>query len=176
MYLEIVLQQAKANGWDELMFFNFPSQKRGCTLEEIINLEKAINQKLPIAYKEFLVFCGYGLGDFEVGSDIFYETDLVELQKDARDLLVENNFPRELPDDAFVFWMHGGYMFSFFRTSEGDNPPVHYYNEGLHKKDFVWNYQAHFTDFLITEMNDQARHIENARRIEDEIARDWTRG
>ncbi len=69
-------------------------------------------------------------------------------------------------------------MFCFFKTSEGDNPPVHFHTEvgEREEQEIKWNYQAHFTDFLITEMRDQARHIENARRIEDEIARDWTRG
>lgn len=147
-----------------------------CHEKEVTELERQVGLKLPKAYKEFLLWSGHGLGSFEIGSDIFYETDLVSLQQDARDLLVENNFPQNLPEDAYVFWMHGGYMFTFFRTSEGDNPPVHYYDEGLHKREFAWNYQAHFTDFLIMEMRDQARHIENARRIENEIARDWTRG
>lgn len=147
-----------------------------CTDVEISELQKRVGLKLPEAYKEFLLWSGKGLGSFEIGSDIFYEqVDLVELQKDAKELLEENDFPQKLPADAYIFWMHQGYMFCFFRVFEGDNPPVHFYRESF-KEDFAWNYQAHFTDFLITEMRDQARHIENARRIEDEMARDWTRG
>lgn len=34
MYLEKVLNLAKENGWDQLMFFANPSQRRGCTREE----------------------------------------------------------------------------------------------------------------------------------------------
>ena len=116
-----------------------------------------------------------GLGDFSVGSDMFYETDLIELQKDARDLLVENNFRQKLPVDAYVFWMHGGYMFCFFRASEGDNPPIHFYRESF-KDDFAWNYHPHFTEFLIQRMQADAEHRESASQIEEQIARDWTRG
>ncbi len=146
-----------------------------CTEKEISELEKQIGLKLPEAYKEFLLWSGKGLGSFEIGSDIFYDqVDLVELQQDARDLLVENNFPQQLPEDAFVFWMHGGYMFTFFRTSEGANPSVHFYRESF-KEDFAWNHQAHFTDFLIVEMRDQARYQRESQEIWDRIARDWTR-
>lgn len=147
---------------EEHPILNLSNQFYPCTEEEVAELEKKVRLKLPKAYREFLLWSGHGLGNFDIGSDIFYEADLVALQQDARDLLDENNFPQELPDDAYVFWMHGGYMFTFFRVSEGDNPPVHYYNEGLHKTDFAWNHEAHFTDFLIVEMRDQAQHIENA--------------
>jgi hypothetical protein len=149
-----------------------------CSKEEVVELERLIGFKLPLAYKEFLFWSGKGLGSFEIGSEFYYDQDLIDLQRMAKDLLTDNNAPFELPDDAFVFWGHQGYQFAFFRASEGDNPPIHYYIEAGEgeKEEIKWNYQAHFTDFLITEMRDQARHIENARRIEDEIARDWTRG
>lgn len=179
MYLEIVLNEAQKNGWDKTLWFSSPGQAVGCSEEEIQNLESRLKLNLPLAYKEFLRYAGKGLGDFEIGSTIFYDDiDLVELQEIAKEFLIEDNAPFKLPDDAYVFWMHQGYMFCFFKTSEGDNPPVHFHIEvgEREEQEIKWNYQAHFTDFLITEMRDQVRHIENAKQTEDRIARDWTRG
>ncbi len=177
MYLEKVINQAEENGWDETLSFSHPNQIKGCTPQEIAELEQQLKLELPLAYKEFLLYAGKGLGSFENGSRIFYDDDvgLIELQQIAREFLAEDDFPQKLPDDAYVFWMHQGYMFCFFRTSEGDNPPVHFHQESF-KDDFAWNHQKHFTDFLIVEMRDQAKHLENAQRLEAELARDWRNG
>ncbi|MBH8566157.1 hypothetical protein I8748_29045 [Nostoc sp. CENA67] len=45
-------------------------------------------------------------------------------------LIKRDEFPEPLPEDAFVFLMHQGYMFWFLITSEGDDPPVYGYEEG----------------------------------------------
>ena len=45
--------------------------------------------------------------------------------KDLEKIFKENT----LTDDDFVFWMSQGCMFCFFKLSEGDNPPVYFYNE-----------------------------------------------
>ncbi len=151
-----------------------------CTEEEITELEKQVGLKLPKAYREFLLWSGNGLGSFEIGSVFFYKDELVEIQEiareimDADDLVGKPASPDKLPDDAYIFWMHEGYMFTFFRTSEGDNPPVHFFREGENR--IRWNYQEHFTDFLLTEMNNHVKWAESSRQIQDEIARDWTRG
>ena len=34
-----------------------------------------------------------------------------------------------MPDDAFVFSMHQGYIFEYFRLKDGDDPPVHSFLE-----------------------------------------------
>lgn len=177
MYLEKVLIEVKENGWDEILGFDYAGQIVGCDENEIKELESAVGLKLPTAYKEFLRWAGNSLGDFEEGSEFFYDQDLVDLQRMAKDLLVDNNTPFELPDDAFVFWGHQGYQFTFFRTSEGDNPPVHYYIEAGQgeKEEIKWNYKPRFTDFLITEMRDQARHKQETQEIRSRTARDWTR-
>lgn len=175
MYMESVWKRAKEKGWDKILGFDYPGQALSCSEEEIKELEKEVNLKLPLAYKEFLRWAGNGLGSFETGSDFYYEQDLVHLQTVAKDLLEENKVSEKLPNDAFVFWGHHGYQFAFFCASGGDNPPVHYYleaKEGEEEK-IKWNYQPQFTDFLLVEMRDQARHVENAREIEARLARDW---
>lgn len=172
MFIERVFKEIAYNKWDKILGFDYQGQALGCSEQEIQKLEEAVGLSLPLAYKEFLDWAGNGLASFEVGSDFYYEQDLVDLQLAAREILEENNFPRKLPDDAYIFWMHNGYMFTFFCTSEGADPPVHFYRESF-KEDFVWNHQAHFTDFLITELKNHARWAENSRRLQDEMARDW---
>jgi len=69
----------------------------------------------------------------------------------AKELLQNNNFPLPLPDDAFVFFMHQGYQFSFIRLSEGSDPPTYSYLEGQEEQYFVKTHDK-LTDFLVTEM------------------------
>lgn len=143
----------------EQLPFNKP---HGCTEEEVRLLEHNFRCVLPASYREFLVWMGHGTGDFLVGSKCFF-ANLVPLQKSAARLLKDNNFTSELPKDAFVFWMHQGYQFLFFCLSEGDDPPVHYYNENDHHTEFGWNTYPHFSEFL-------EREIIGHAQLEEEIA------
>lgn len=176
MYLEIVVEEARRNEWDKILGFDYAGQAVGCSAAEISKLEADANLNLPVAYKEFLLWAGNGLGDFAIGSDIFYEdADLVGMQQDARGILIENIFPHELPDDAFVFWMHQGYMFSFFRASEGGNPPIRNYREGENDGRILYNKEENFVAFVRDEIKYQASCYNEAARIEERIQRDWTR-
>ena len=100
-----------------------------CTQEQIAQLERQYQLTLPAAYREFLLWMGQGAGGFLAGDACFYEA-LTQLRDDALELLAENGVSGGLPDDAFVFSMHEGYQFQFFRVSEGANPPVYWYGEG----------------------------------------------
>ena len=178
MYMEKVWQKIKDEGLDRTLGFDYAGQIQACSEIEIAELEKQVGLKLPLAYIEFLRWAGKGLGDFEFGSRFFYDDNLAEIQEIALEIMAADELvgktasPDKLPEDAFVFWMHEGYMFCFFRTSEGDDPPIHFFREGVNK--INWNYKGYcFTDFLIVEMRDQARHIENARQTEARLARDW---
>jgi hypothetical protein len=75
---------------------------------------------------------GHSTGRLFPGSQWKYK-NIIRLQTGAKEILERNSFPEQLPDDAFIFWMHQGYQFMFLRLSEGDNPPVYYYHEGRYK-------------------------------------------
>ena len=101
--------------------------------------------KLPKAYLEFMKYVGYG--QFWIGSD--YGIDKVKsLNVYAKELLEENDFPHSLGKNDFVFWLHQGYMFYFFKLDEGEDPAVYYYSECENQTDFVKCYDS-FTDFII---------------------------
>jgi hypothetical protein len=122
-----------------------------CSDLEIIQLERQQGINLPSTYKDFLKMMGHGAGKFLRGLDCFYQ-HLPKIQEWAKQLLVENDFPQTLPEDAFVFFMHQGYQFSFFRLSEGDNPPTYSYCEGQEQPYFIKSHDQ-FSDFLSVEIN-----------------------
>jgi hypothetical protein len=72
-------------------------------------------------------------------------------QQTARTMLMQDASPAVLPDDAFVFHLRPGDHFVFFRTSEGDDPPVY-----AHKRD--WRVKPmpmifyHFSHFLAVQI------------------------
>ena len=104
-------------------------------IEEIKTIEAFYDVKLPQTYKEFLLLMGKDAGKYMLGTSAFYG-DIFELQEWGFELYRENGV-ENIPADAFTFWMHQGYQAVFFRTSEGDDPPVYYYIEGSAENKFV---------------------------------------
>ncbi|WEK69006.1 MAG: SMI1/KNR4 family protein [Candidatus Chryseobacterium colombiense] len=121
---------------------------KGCSLNEINNIEQKIGKKLPLCYKEFLENFGYDMdrkddysrGGF-VGESIFFDDvfgnytnkdGLIEqLQEDGKINLIS-----QINNNIFVFSSHQGYIYAFFKLNEGDNPPVYGYQEGQKKNSF----------------------------------------
>ena len=106
----------------------------GCTPKEISKIEEFFNIQLPSTYREFLYSMGKSAGDFMQGSTVFYK-EIFDLKEASSRILEDDEF-RPLPADAFVFWMHQGYQFAFFILTEGDDPPIYFYQEGTNRKDF----------------------------------------
>jgi len=93
---------------------------QGCSEKEIEQLEKHIDAKLPQSYREFLALMGHNAGIFRRGTDYLYK-DLFNLTGDTKEILMDGPF--KLPDDAFVFSSHQGYIFVYFRLSDGEVAP-----------------------------------------------------
>ena len=102
----------------------------GCTDSQIAELKSIAKTKtLPKAYLEFLSAMGNGtLGGYMRGDSCFMD-EIYDLKQGATELLNENESENKLTDDDFVFWMSQSCMFCFFRLSDGDNPPIYFYNE-----------------------------------------------
>jgi len=105
-----------------------PQDIVGCTEAEISELEQRVGLTLPTAYRDFLLVMGHRTGTFMVGTDFFYN-DLDGLRDALVESLARMRVDFQVPLDAFVFSSHQGYIFHFFRTSEGDDPPVYGYSE-----------------------------------------------
>ena len=117
---------------------------KGCTLEQIAEIESKFDCRLPKIYKAFLSRFGNGAGRFFLGSDVFYPS-VLELRDWASELLVDDG-EIMLNDESFVFAMHQGYQFFFFNLDQNDDPEVHYYMEG---KGFEMNKYNSLSDYFL---------------------------
>ncbi|GHO75372.1 hypothetical protein KSD_31430 [Ktedonobacter sp. SOSP1-85] len=128
-----------------------------CSPEEITLLEQAIQRSLPAVYTEFLAWMGHGAGDFMCHLDCFYPS-FIHFQQAAHDLLAKDASSAVLSEDAFVFFFQAEQGFAFFRTSEGDNPPIY-----THRRDWRLNpfrrVYAHFSDFLAIQVALYAEYV-----------------
>lgn len=102
-----------------------PGPTRGCTEEDVHLLEQQLGQSLPEAFREYLRWIGIETWLF-VGSDWGYGQLLTpSLTECTRERLAELRSPYVLPEDALVFWLHGGASFFFIPLGAGDDPPVY---------------------------------------------------
>ena len=103
----------------------------GCETYEVVNLEKQLGIFLPEAYKEFLLWMGKDPSIFLRGSEIEYQC-LVKIQQRANELLNERDL-KPLSYNAFVFYIHQGYQFSYFLLDENEDPDVYFFDEVITK-------------------------------------------
>ncbi|OKP93196.1 hypothetical protein A3842_00690 [Paenibacillus sp. P3E] len=132
----------------------------GFTELEVGRCEQSIGFVLPFQYREFLLTIGHDAGLLFQGTDILFRNveNLLELRKEAEDLLEENEETFSLPSDAFVFSMHQGYEFNYFVISEGNDPPVYQYVEGNGNSELFW---GSFSLFLRKSINSCAQAIKD---------------
>ncbi|XOV67822.1 MAG: SMI1/KNR4 family protein [Fluviicola sp.] len=90
-----------------------------------IELEHGI--VLPTTYKKFYARCKKAIPKKLIGTDLLHEYP--DLNKWACELLEENQLDNFLKKDDFVFMMHQGYLFWYFKANGTDNPMVYGFNE-----------------------------------------------
>lgn len=111
-------------------------------LNEIENISEI---RFPKIYRDFYKLCENSTPKGMVGSDLFNKYK--ELNNWAKELLEEDNVENFLEVDDFVFLMHQGYMFWYFKANGNENPKVYFYYEGQRwpkevclLKDFIENF------------------------------------
>src|SRR2546425_1846709 len=127
-----------------------PSEIKGCTPEEIRQIENAFHLQLPAIYKEFMAGMGKAAGRFMVGSDFLFPAPL-RLRKDAEVLLEQSGARFRLDRNHFVFLGHQGYEFLFFDARDGHDPAVNLLMEGEEPKQVF----PHFSDWLLSSVADE---------------------
>jgi hypothetical protein len=115
-----------------------------CSEEDVASFNESTGSISPVTYEQFLLKIGKEAGRFMQGTDIFYP-GIKGLKNEAIALLEENEEEFELPEDSFVFSMHQGYEFLYFKLSEGDDLGVYQYVEGNGTSEKVW---GSFTEFM----------------------------
>ncbi len=105
-----------------------PDTIRGCSEEELLEIEKFFNLKLPGVYKDYMRKFGKASGAFLEECGIYYPNVL--RNRERAETLLSNNTDYRLKQSDFVFITTYGYQFYFFDTeSESPNPPVFRYTE-----------------------------------------------
>lgn len=122
---------------------------RGCTETEVEQLQTRLAVRFPKVYRDFLLQMGYSAGRLFIGSDVFYPRT-GNLRTWADEMLRESECHLTPPEDAVFFLAHQGYVFFFFRTSEGDDPPVYRILEGEEKPQKM---KDHLSVFLLDSVN-----------------------
>jgi|SRR5450830_916505 len=100
----------------------------GCSDEEIEIIEKHFSCILPYEYRKFLSIAGKGAGKLFQGTDIFFPT-LLELQEEAKSLLLELNLSNLFDGSEKIFCMHQGYEINYFKDLSAD-PTIMQFTEG----------------------------------------------
>ena len=118
---------------------------KGCSITDIDQIELKYNKKLPNAYKCFMQRAGKNCGRFLSGTDILFP-DILQLREQALRLLKECKANISLSSEDFVFAMHQGYQFLFFKLNESDDPPIFLYVEGNLEFEMVAN---SFSEWLV---------------------------
>jgi SMI1 / KNR4 family (SUKH-1) len=120
-----------------------------CSDVEVDKVKLLCNGNLPECYIEFLKTMGkdiiqdenrpdyFEYGSF-VGESVYYYKGIEQNNGEdgLRGLLQDDESTLSMPEKAFVFYGHQGYLYCFFKTDEGDNPPVYGYAEGFEGNSF----------------------------------------
>jgi hypothetical protein len=138
---------------------NFTVRPESLSEPQVQALEKQLNLTFPASYRDFLLWMGQSRAGMLLGSD-WLPDDLPGLKAKATKLLAGNNFPEKLPDDAFVFWMSQGYVFTFIRLSQGDNSPVYRYHGTLDTQTFT-QINQNFGEWLTTQIQDHVQRMKS---------------
>ena len=90
-------------------------------------IEEKQGLKFPKIYFDFYQSCEKKIPQKMIGSDLFNHEK--ELKEGAIELLRESNIDNFLSYNDFVFMMHQGYMFWYFKADGIENPEVYFYHE-----------------------------------------------
>jgi hypothetical protein len=113
--------------------FPDPDEIHGCTLGEVERLESALGAPLPASIREFVLWCGKGLGTIWSGvGGLDYDELLQRYGLEAvRHSLAEDGLDAALLEGpVMLFQLDPDGQFSFVRLDQGDDPPVFTRTEG----------------------------------------------
>jgi len=166
-------QQLSAAGFNDEFGAFRPRPLIPWTEEEVQELERQVKRHLgyplPAAYREFLLWAGKGGIKFMECTG-FYKIQgwegYAEMREEAKSLLMEEDFPQELPEDAIVFFLRRN-NFLFLRLSEGDDPPVYCYpsswyieSQNQERKKNFGRASERLSKWMEKELEDFAKQVE----------------
>jgi SMI1 / KNR4 family (SUKH-1) len=139
----------------------------GCTVQQVAAMEALLpaSHRLPGAYREFLLYGGESLLDVFNGLDISYQMSWSLLSHGKRDIIkmLRTWDPNPvLPPELFFVNEHLGSNCTFFKLSEGDDPPIYFWEEGEGGLECAVRQYDRFSAFLLDLIRKSIRHREGA--------------
>lgn len=125
---------------------------QGCSDLEIKNLESLhpANLYFSLSVREFLSWGGKQIVYMRPATGFYMKTieKMLRVMKDQ--FLTPDNFhqvfipngERDFPLDSLIFLEHLDYSFEFVRLTEGDDPPVYYFDDDPDQSDFEMIYPS----------------------------------
>ena len=113
-------------------------------MDKLSKIESEFHILLPMVYKDFYDLCSFSIPDNLVGTDLINNCSYSDLNEGAVELLKDNRIDNFIEDDDFIFMMHQGYMFWYFKANGDTDPIVYGYYQGKLKPD---NF-GRFSDFI----------------------------
>jgi hypothetical protein len=98
-------------------------------MHKLTRLENKYHISLPEIYRDFYSLCSHSLPANLVGTSLCNDADF-DMKEAALELIEECNIENFLQKDDFVFMMHQGYMFWYFKANGDPDPVVFGYYEG----------------------------------------------
>ena len=114
-------------------------------MEKLNELEKELNLSFPLIYKKFYLECEKSIPKAMIGTDLYHNNN--ELKEWALELLKEDNAENFLTEKDFVFMMHQGYMFWYFKANGTENPNAYFYREMSLKPDQLTDLKTFITEY-----------------------------
>jgi hypothetical protein len=114
-------------------------------MENLNEIEHKLNVAFPMIYKNFYLKCQKSVPRNMDGIDLYH--DKKELKEWALELLEEDNAENFLTDNDFVFMMHQGYMFWYFKLDGTENPIVYFYREMSLKPNRLTDLKVFLTEY-----------------------------
>jgi hypothetical protein len=111
-------------------------------MSRLSRIEQENQISLPEIYKDFYRLCSNSIPANLIGTDL--RNSYSELNQWAIELLEEDGVENFLDDKDFVFMMHQGYMFWYFKADGIPDPIVYGYYENKLKPDNL----GHLSEFI----------------------------
>ncbi|MBO9202532.1 MULTISPECIES: SMI1/KNR4 family protein [Niastella] len=102
-------------------------------MDKLSRIEQEYQISLPEIYKDFYRLCSFSIPTKLIGTDL--RNTHPELNQWAIELLEVDGIENFLDGSDFVFMMHQGYMFWYFKADGNPDPTVYGYYENKLKPD-----------------------------------------
>ncbi len=113
-------------------------------MDHLKSIENEFHILLPDVYKRFYNLCAVSIPDTLIGTDLLNNFSYYHLRNSAEELLQDDGVDNFLKSEDFVFMIHQGYMFWYFKADGEADPIVYGYYEGKKSPD---NF-GHFSIFI----------------------------